>query len=146
MNSSGTVSLDNPVTNDGTNGRSTLKDFIADENVVDPTILIEARQELEDAYLFFENVLRAIKNLSMRNPNRNVRIFRELYEGRKKENLAKVGRDLGVSRESIRKLLRTIFQKLNSQGIKVSRKELENYRWRTQELEELTGTSRELNI
>lgn len=146
MNSSGTISLDNPITHDGINGKSTLQDFIADKNVVDLTILIEARQELEDAYLFFENILRAIKNLSMRKPDRNVKIFRELYEGRKKENLAKVGRDLGVSRESIRKLLRTIFQKLNSQGIKVTRKELEKYRWRTPELEDLTGVSRELNI
>ena len=149
MKSSESVSLHTPITNGDATGKSTLQDFIADENVVDPTILIEARQELEASYLFFENILKAVKNLSVKNQIRNVRIFRELYENsaeEKKRNLAKVGRDLSVSRESIRKLLQTIFQKLRSQGIKVNRKKLENYRWRTEELEKLTGTSRELNI
>ncbi len=149
MDSSAYVSLDDPVTNHDGSGTSTLQDYIADKNAVDPTILIEARQELEATYVLLENILRATKKLPGKHQDRNVAIFRESHgfnaKGKKK-SLAEVGRDFKVSREYIRQILKKIFRKLKLQGINVNQETLEKYRWSIQELEELTATSRELSI
>lgn len=149
MNLSAPVSLDGPVNSPGDIGTLTLQDFIADKNSANPPIIIEARQELEATYILLENILRAIKKMPGKNQNRNVAIFREFYgfdaEGKKK-SLAKVGRKFNVSREYIRQILQKIFQTLSGQGIEVSLEVLGKYRWRIQELENLTASSRELNI
>lgn len=144
MNSGTPVSLNTPI--NGDDGTSTLQDFIADKNAMDPAILIEARQELEVAYIVLRNIFISIENLPGINQRRNAVLFRELLkctEGGKRRSLAQVGKNLGLSRERIRQILNVILEKLSHQGIKVDIKALGKCCCRIQALEELIGESRE---
>ena len=127
---------------------STFQDLVVDENAADPSILIEAREELVASYRNLEVILKAVKELPG-NPKRNMTIFKDMHgfnkEGEKK-TLEEVGQEFGVTRERIRQLLEVIFVELARRGIQVDREALKQYLWRIQELEKLTSTSFELDV
>ena len=142
------ISLNNPINSDDYTGPAMLQDFIPDASAMSPIILIEARQELEVRYCALEHILKTVKDMRG-NQERNLLIFREIHglnaEGKGK-NLARIGRDFGLSRERVRQILRMIFRNLHSCGIEMNQEGLEKYCVSIQELEKLTGESRELHI
>lgn len=143
------VSLDAPINGHESNETLTLKDILADGNAMDPTILIEAKQELEAAYATVEKVFQTVRAISRKKQGRNVAIFKELCgfnEEGKQTSLAQVGRDLNVSRECIRKLQQKILREVGARGITIDSKALQECCKSIPELEKITGTSRRLNI
>ncbi len=148
MNLSVPISLNNPINSGDYTGLAMLQDFIPDASAMSPIVRIEARQELEVRYCALEHILKTVKDMRG-NQERNLLIFKEIHgfnaEGERK-NLARIGRDFGLSRERVRQILRMIFRNLRSCGIEVDQEGLEKYGASIQELEKLAGESRELHI
>lgn len=146
MNSSIPISLDDPIHDDNGN---THQDLIADKSAPNSLVCIEACEKLEETYREIEHILKKVKQLPGVNSARSVAIFRELHGfrvGGEQKNLAEVGKIFEISRERVRQLQKKVFEKLSHQGIEVDRETLKLYRWRMEELEKLTGKSRELGV
>lgn len=146
MNLNSPRSLDDFAGGEGQEDSATLLDFVADTNVGDPSLSIEARQELEEVYSDLEIIFTAIKGLRG-DPKRNLTVFKDMHglnEAGRKKTLEEVGQEFGVTRERIRQVLEGIFLQLSYQGIEVDKEGLHQYWWRIQELEKFTGGLMEL--
>ncbi|HSE35356.1 MAG TPA: RNA polymerase sigma factor RpoD/SigA [Candidatus Paceibacterota bacterium] len=119
-----------------------LQDLVADPNGADPSVILEAKQELLAIYNDLRIILDAIKELPG-NRERNITVFKEMHglgPSGEKRTLEEVGQEFGVTRERIRQILLRIFESLAEQGIEVDQQALRDHLWRVQELEKLSGT------
>jgi RNA polymerase primary sigma factor len=134
-------SLDDSVGRAGEKDLTTFLDLVVDTNVGDPSLGIEARQELEEVHRDLETIFTAIKGLRG-DTKRNLTVFKDMHglnESGKKKTLEQVGQEFGVTRERIRQVLERIFLQLSYQGIEIDKEGLDQYWWRIQELEKFTG-------
>lgn len=123
----------------------TMQDFIPDAVVMNPIILIEAQQELEEKYCALEDMLKAVKGTL---GERNLLIFKEIYglnnEGKKKSRV-QVAKDFDIARERVRQILVRIYKELSGKGV-ANEEALNDHLLSIQELEKIVGGSRELTI
>lgn len=124
-------------------GVATFQDLLIDEGADDPSVTIEAKEELVAAYQDLRVILKAVEELPG-DQKRNLKIFKEMHglndEGTRK-TLEEVGVEVGVTRERIRQILAKIFLQLSDRGIEVNQDALKDHLWRVQELEKFIGGS-----
>lgn len=108
----GVASLEQPMKTKGESGDLTISDTVADPNSIEPSLVIEARKELEEISRKVSLLIRYLRT-GMAHDRSDVFIyFYGLDADRERRTLDETGKRFGLTRERIRQIKEAIWKKV----------------------------------